>query len=192
METEAGASTKIPSLSCRMSDAKSDGRLRLRVPIIATLLVCVLIGARGVLERKPVNHAPEPEHPRGRSLLPFSATDVTNYFVSVLDKQPVRAPGGAIVFEESKAAKPEHRYRVVILKEHNDLVITFSVVGDSGMNLAREFFEAPLFKPNETQRLYAMVDHAQGAPTERLHRFTITMRMLAYPKDRRLTVRLSP
>ena len=96
------------------------------------------------------------------------------------------------MFEESKAAEPKHRYRVVIVKEHNDLVITFSAGGDTGMNLAREFFEAPLFRPNETQRLYAMVDHAQGAPTERLHRFTITMRMLAYPKNTRLTVRLSP
>ena len=175
-----------------MNDAKSDGRLWLRVPIIATLLVGLLIGARGVLERKPINEASGPEQPRGRSLLPFSATDVMNYFSSVLDKQPVSGQGGAIVFEESKAVEAEHRYRVVILKEHNDLVITFSVGGDIGMNLAREFFEAPLFKPNETQRLYAMVDHAQGAPTERLHRFTITMRMLAYPKNTRLTVRLSP
>ena len=174
-----------------MNDPKSDGRLRLRVPIIATLLVGLLIGARGVLERKPVNHASEPEQPRG-SLLPFSATDVTTYFSSVLDKQPARGQGGAVVFEESKAAEPKHRYRVVIIKEHNDLVITFSAGGDTGMNLAREFFEAPLFRPNETQRLYAMVDHAQGAPTELLHRFTITMRMLAYPKNTRLTVRLSP
>ena len=173
-----------------MNDAKSDRRPRLRVPIVATLLVGLLIGARGVLERKPVNHAPEPEQPRGSQ--PFSATDVTTYFSSVLDKQPVRGQGGAIVFEESKAAEPEDRYRVVIITEHNDLVITFSAWGDIGMNLAREFFEAPLFKPNETQHLYAMVDHAQGAPTERLHRFTITMRMLAYPKDTRLTVRLSP
>ena len=175
-----------------MNDVKSDGRLRLRVPIIATLFVGLLIGARGVLERKPVNHANEPEQPRGRSLLPFSATDVTNYFSSVLDKQPIRGQGGAIVFEESKAVEPGHRYRVVVIREHNDLVITFSADGDTRMNLAREFFEAPLFKPDESQRLYAMVDHAQGAPTERLRRFTITMRMLAYPKNTRLTVRLSP
>ena len=174
-----------------MNDPKSDGRLRLRVPIIATLLVGLLIGARGVLEPQPVKPAPEPEQPRG-SLLPFSATDVTNYFSSVLDKQPIRGQGGAIVFEESKAVEPEHRYRVVVIREHNDLVITFSADGDTRMNLAREFFEAPLFKPDESQRLYAMVDHAQGAPTERLRRFTITMRMLAYPKNTRLTVRLSP
>jgi hypothetical protein len=175
-----------------MNDAKSQGRLRLRVPIIATLLVGVPIGVRGVLEHKPVNHPSEPDQPRQRSLLPFSATDVTNYFSSVLDKLPVRGQGSAIVFEESKAAEPENRYRVVILREHNDVVITFSAGGDIGMNLAREFFEAPLFKPNETQRLFAMVDHAQGAPTERLHRFTITMRLLASPKNTRLTVRLSP
>ena len=175
-----------------MNDAKSNGRLRLRVPIIATLLVGLLIGARGVLEPKPVKPAPEPEQPRGRSLLPFSATDVTNYFSSVLQKQPIRGQDGAVVFEDSKDVEPENRYRVVIIKEQNDLVITFSAGGETRMNMAREFFEAPLFKPNERERLYAMVDHAQGAPTERLRRFTITMRMLAYPKDTRLTVRLSP
>ena len=90
-----------------MNDAKSDGRLRLRVPIIATLLVGLLISARGVLERKPVNPTAEPEQPRGRSLLPFSATDVTNYFSSVLEKQPIRAQDNAIVFEDSKDVEPE-------------------------------------------------------------------------------------
>ena len=92
----------------------------------------------------------------------------------------------------AKTSNQRHRYRVVIIKEHNDLVITFNVGGDTRTNMAREFFEAPLFKPDETQRLYAMVDHAQNVPTERLRRFTITMRMLVYPKDTRLTVRLSP
>ena len=124
--------------------------------------------------------------------MPFSATDLTNYFSSVLEKQPTRAQGDAIVFEDSKAVEPEHRYRVVILKEHNDLVITFNVGGDIGMNLSREFFEAPLFKPDETQRFYAMLDYAQNVPTERLRRFTITMRMLVHPENTRLTVRLSP
>jgi hypothetical protein len=175
-----------------MNDAKSHRRLRLRVPIIATLLVGVLIGVRGALERKPPNQASEPEPSHGRSLLPFSAIDVTNYFSSVLEKQPTRAQGDAVLFEDSKAVEPTQRYRVVIIKEHNDLVITFSVGSNTGMNLAREFFRAPLFKPDETQRLLAMVDHAQGAPNERFRRFTITMRMLAYPKDARLTVRLSP
>jgi hypothetical protein len=176
-----------------MSGGKAGVRqLRLRVPLIATLLVGLLMGARGALERKPPKQAPEAEPSRGRSLLPFTAIDVANYFSWVLDGQPVRAPGEAFVFEDNKAIKPETRYRVVIVKEHNDLVITFTVSGETGMNLVRAFFDAPLFKPDETQRFYAMLDHAQGAPTERLHRFAITMKKLAHGQNTRLTVRLAP
>ena len=166
--------------------------LRLSVPVVATLFVGLLIGARGVLDRKPPSGTSEPKPSRGRSLLPFSATDVTHYFSSVLGRQPVRASGGAILFEDSKAIQPQHRYRIVIVTEHNDLVITLSVESDIGTHLAREFFEAPLFKPNETQRLSAMLDHAQSAPTERLRRFTVTIRKLIFPDHVRLTLRFSP
>jgi hypothetical protein len=176
-----------------MKSTKSDAPpLRLRVPIIATLLVGVLIGVRGAMERKQLNHAPNAEPSYGRSLLPFSASDVANYFSSVLEKQPTRAQGNAVLFEDSNAVQPAHRYRVVIIREHNDLVITFSMGSHAGMNLAREFFQAAFFKPDETERLLAMIDHAQGGPNERFRRFTISMRMLAYSKDARLTVRLSP
>ncbi|MGA7212629.1 MAG: hypothetical protein WCE49_00080 [Terrimicrobiaceae bacterium] len=176
-----------------MNDGKSGVRLlRLRVPMIATLLVGLLIGARGALERKPPKEAPVSEPSHGRSLLPFTPVEVVNYFSSVLGQQPARAPGEAFVFQDSKAIKPDHRYRVVIIKEHNDLVITFTVYGETGMNLARAFFDAPLFKADETQRFHAMLDHAKSGPSERLRRFTLTMKMLAYPQNTRLTVRLSP
>jgi hypothetical protein len=176
-----------------MSDGKSGvSLLKLRVPMIATLLVGLLIGARGALERKRPKEAPVSEPSRGRALLPLTPVDVVNYFSSMLGEQPARAPGEAFVFEDNKAIKPEHRYRVVVIKEHNDLVITFTVHGETGMNLARAFFDSQFFKPDETQRFHAMLDHAKSGPSERLHRFTITMKMLAYPQNTRLTVRLSP
>ena len=176
-----------------MNSPRSEvARLRLRVPIIATLLIGVLLGARGALERKAVSRIAEPEPSRSRSLLPFSATDVTNCLSVLLDKKPVLGQGGAVVFEGKTPVKSDHPYRVVVIKEHNELVITFSVSGGTGMGLAREFFEAPLFTPSETQRLCAMIDHANGAPSVRLGRFAIAMKLVAYSDDHRLTVRFLP
>jgi hypothetical protein len=176
-----------------MSSRQSEvARLRLRVPIITTLLIGILLGARGALERNTVKHLAEPEAPRSRSLLPFSATDVTNCLSVLLDQKPIRGQGGAVVFEGNMPVKPDRPYRVVVITEHNELVITFSASGATGMGLAREFFEAPLFTPSETERLCAMIDHANGAPSARLSRFSIAMKLLAYSDDKRLTVRFLP
>ena len=99
--------------------------------------------------------------PQPVSLLHFPRRTSQIVFRSSWISKPVRGQGGAVVFEGKTPVESDHPYRVVVIKEHNELVITFSVSGGTGMGLAREFFEAPLFTPSETQRLCAMIDHAE-------------------------------
>jgi hypothetical protein len=116
---------------------------------------------------------------RGRAMplaLHFTAADVVRYFTSVLDMLPKRTREGSAIFEDNTSRWPEDHYRILIAQENGDVVVSFAVGGDYGMNLAREFFECGLFQRAESMRLYSMLNEAEKAPVAALPRFSVSMR----------------
>lgn len=121
--------------------------------------------------------------------MPFGAADAVQYFISALEARPTVTREGHTVFENPKGATPEDQYRILILQEENDVVLHFSVGGDYGMNLAREFFESPLFKRHESEQLYALLNEAAKAPVMSMERFSVSARLWETPDRVHLVLR---
>lgn len=124
--------------------------------------------------------------------LPFSANDVAYYFSTVLEMSAERGPGEAIRFENLNVSHPEDRWFISIWAEGRDVVVEFRVAGDYGMNLAREFFESPLFEPSESERFYAMFNDARNDPKKKFPRFSLQMQLRETVDLLTLTLRFTP
>ena len=130
-------------------------------PAHAGLIVNVATKAR------PVRQAPW--------ALPVSAADVVRYFTRTLDVPPRRGDQGGTVFESTNV-RPEEQYRIMVFQEEGEVVVSFAVGGDYGMNIAREFFECPLFQRSESEQLYALLNQAETGPTVKMKRFSVSAR----------------
>lgn len=136
-------------------------------------------GAQNPLSSEDLRRVRNPFSKRAHALpraLHFTATDVVHYFTSVLDVPPKHTKEGSIIFEEKRSRWPEDHYRIFIAQENGDVVVSFAVAGNYGMNLAREFFECPLFHRAESEQLYKLLGEAEKAPTATLPRFSVSFR----------------
>jgi hypothetical protein len=148
------------------------------------LLISVSCGIGGdfILESRCLAAPPSqttPDTRRGSDAkwaLPFSATDVVEYFTKALDVPPRQGEPGTTIFESSGGTVPENRYKIIVAQEERDVVVSFTVVGAIGMNVVREFFESPPFTRKESEQLYRLLDNAEGAPTLKLERFSVSAR----------------
>jgi hypothetical protein len=99
---------------------------------------------------------------------------------------------GATVFENQQILHPEDRWRIAIWPEGKGLVVEFTVGGDYGLSLAREFFESPLFVQAESEEFYAMLEQARNAPVKKLPRFTVAMTFTETTDLQLLVLRFTP
>lgn len=121
--------------------------------------------------------------------VPFTAADVVRYFTDALQSCPTTTRQGYTVFENRNAATPEEQYRIVIQQENGEVMVYFSVGGNYGMNFAREFFECPLFRRNESERLYILLNEAAKAPVMPMERFSVSARLWETPDRVHLVLR---
>lgn len=125
-------------------------------------------------------------------VLPFRAVDAVHYFSTVLEMSPEKAANGAVVFENYQVVHPEDRWRISVWEEGKAVVVEFVVGGDYGMNLAREFFECPLFVGAESEDFYAMLNEARNAPVRKMPRFHVAMTLAETVDLEMLVMRFSP
>lgn len=124
--------------------------------------------------------------------LPFVAADAVHYFSTVLEMSPEKPPNGGTVFEHQHDPLPEDRWRIEVQAEEKNVIVEFTVGGNYGMGLAREFFESPLFHRDEFETFYGMLSNAKNAPVERMRRFTVKMTLREVEVSQILTLRFSP
>ena len=124
--------------------------------------------------------------------LPFTVWDVKEYFSTVLEMSSEKGADGAIVFENQQTTVPEDRWRIAITTEGKGVLVQFVTGGEYGMNLAREFFECPLFERAESEQLYGMLSHAQDGPVITVRRFVVGMTYKQTAKEMILLLRFSP
>jgi len=145
-------------------------------------------------DKADVQHVPA-EHripPPQKVELPFTAWNVAEYFSTSLEMSVDRKPNGRLVFESQYGAFPEDFWHIEIWTESQSVVVQFTVGGDYGMTLAREFFESPLFEGRETERLYEMLSDAQNAPVAKLPRFTVSIAYRAQTNLQMLNLKFAP
>jgi hypothetical protein len=96
------------------------------------------------------------------------------------------------VFENQQVVHAEDRWRIAVAPEGKGIVVEFTVGGDFGLSLAREFFESPLFVRAESEEFYAMLNEARNAPVKKMRRFTVAMTFAETTDLQMLVMRFLP
>ncbi len=138
-----------------------------------------------------VSH-PAPPQAALSQVLPFTLLDLVSYFSTALETKPI-ASDNRFVFTTPTNGPTDDVFRIVISAEAQGLVVAFSGGGDYGMTLAREFFEAPFFKRDETLRFFTLLEESRESPaTAKLPRFTVRFTHIGHSDDFHLTLRFTP
>jgi hypothetical protein len=160
---------------------------------LAGALLCLPISASGVEQFAALpNRIPHADFTLTPGKLPFSAADAVHYFSTVLEMSPERDADGTVSFENYHVSHAEDRWTITVRTEGKEVVVVFRVGGDYGLSLAREFFESPLFRREESERFYAMLNDARNSPSERMPRFTVRMQLTQDNDLLTLTLRFTP
>ena len=111
------------------------------------------------------------EMPSVATRLPFTFDDVIKYFQESLVQLPQERRFNYALFRGGNGG--EHSFTIAISSDGPDLLLKFQVIDDYGMNIVREFFEAPFFQRNESEQLYALLHPGSGLRTISLPRFDV-------------------
>ena len=103
--------------------------------------------------------------------LPFTFEDVVKYFQDSLAQPPQEKHFNDVLFRGGNGS--EHFFAIAISRNGPDLLLKFQVVDDYGMNIVREFFEAPFIQWKESEQLYALLSPGSGIRTISLSRFDV-------------------
>jgi len=114
------------------------------------------------------------EPPSAATRLPFTLDDVIRYFQDGLVAQPPQERRfNYAFFRVGGGDGGEHSFTIAVSTNGPDLLIKFHVVDDYGMNIVREFFEAPFIQWKESEQLYALLSMGSGIRTINLPRFDV-------------------
>ena len=111
------------------------------------------------------------EMPSAATRLPFTFEDVIKYFQESLAQSPQERRFNNALFRGGNGG--EHSFTIAISSNGPDLLLKFHVVDDYGMNMVREFFEAPFIQWKESEQLYALLYMGGGLRTINLPRFDV-------------------
>ncbi len=111
------------------------------------------------------------ESPSFATRLPFTFDEVIKYFQESLGQTPQERRFNYALFRGSNGI--DHSFVIAISTNGPDLLIKFQVVDDYGMNIVREFFEAPFLQRTESEQLYVLLYMGTGIRTINFPRFDV-------------------
>jgi hypothetical protein len=97
--------------------------------------------------------------------LPFGFDDVVRYFEDALGYHAQERFPNRVVFHGGSSR--DEFYTITVTQRAPDLLVNFNVVDDYGMQIVREFFEAPFFLRFESEQFYSLLNGR--AVTRALH-----------------------
>lgn len=156
---------------------------------ILLFILVPLAADRADVQRGPAEHGILPST---KVRLPFTTWNVAEYFSTALEMSVDKRANGHLVFENQHGTVPEDFWHIEMWGEAESVVVQFTVGGDYGMTLAREFFESPLFERQEIERLYEMLSDAHNNPVARLPRFTVSMTYREQTNLQMLNLKFAP
>ncbi|MGZ4982879.1 MAG: hypothetical protein ACXWAX_08715 [Chthoniobacterales bacterium] len=122
--------------------------------------------------------------------LPFSFENVVRYFEDTLATSPQERLMNQVIFRGG--TRDENFYTITITRRGPELLVAFNVIDDYGMNLVREFFEAPFFQSRESQEFYALLSSQNGTRSVSLPRFNLLFDYSSRGLDANVTMIFSP
>ncbi len=118
--------------------------------------------------------------------LPFTFDDVVDYFVQALEQTPTQRSPTYARFDGGSMR--EGLFSVMIERHEGQMLLRFHVIDDYGMNVVREFFEAPFFQSNESERLYGLLYAGEGMHSAKLSRFDVLCDYQTRPDETVITL----
>jgi hypothetical protein len=103
--------------------------------------------------------------------LPFSLEAVVQYFEMSLGEAPKERSANHAVFTGGRTG--DGSFTISAAGLGSEIFVKFTVTDDYGMNLVREFFEAPFFQRTESEQLYILLYMGDGLRWLRLPRFDV-------------------
>lgn len=103
--------------------------------------------------------------------LPFAYNDIVRYFEDALGFRAQEHFANQVVFHGGTT--PDDFYTITVTRRGTDLLVNFSVVDDYGMNMVREFFEAPFFQRYESEQFYSMLNGRDVTRMLHMPRFNV-------------------
>lgn len=126
---------------------------------------------RGVSPRVPSVWNRSIEEPAAPQLLPFTFAEVVSYFAGEVPFVVQERRANEVVFRGGD--NPENVYSIIVSSSGSELLVRFNVVDDYGMTLVRGFFDAPMFRRDESAQLNALLDGQNTTRALRLPRFDV-------------------
>ncbi len=103
--------------------------------------------------------------------LPFTYDDVVRYFEDALGYRAQQRFANQVIFRGD--GSPDEFYTITVTRRASDVLVAFNVVDDYGMQLLREFFEAPFFQRHESEQFYALLNGRDVTRTLHMPRFNV-------------------
>ncbi len=122
--------------------------------------------------------------------LPFAFENVVRYFQDALATPPQERLTNQVIFRGG--TREENFYTITITRRGPDLLVAFNVIDDYGMNLVREFFEAPFFQARESQQFYALLSGQNGTRAVSMPRFNLLFDYSSHGFDANIIMTFSP
>ncbi len=135
-----------------------------------------------------------PSPPPAAVALPMDFPRVVALVRKMVEVEPMRLHNQCFVFGLGEAyRRNDHVESVIIVTEDPPrLAISFLVSGGYGMNFVSEFFEAPFFQREESERFYALLYGAETHVNAALPRFALEFNRVETPEWHFISLTFGP
>jgi hypothetical protein len=135
-----------------------------------------------------------PESSRVEKVAPLEFQPVVELFTKMTEVRPMKLHGRCVVFGLGEAYRANDHVEsiIVVTEDPPRLAVSFLVSGGYGMNFVGEFFEAPFFSRDESERFHALLYGPAGNTSARFARFTLTFTRLETPEWQFISMSFDP
>jgi hypothetical protein len=136
--------------------------------------------------------APKASHVEKAAPLAFQP--VVELFTKMTEVHPMKLHGRCVVFGLGEAYRANDHVEsiIVVTEDPPRLAVSFLVSGGYGMNFVGEFFEAPFFTRDESERFHGLLYGPAGNFTARFARFTLAFTRVETPEWHFISMSFDP
>lgn len=133
-----------------------------------SLIALVTVAAVGSITAA----TPAKQKEQSTSVKPLTYENVVAYFKEARLRPTEVQPRCTVLFEGEWRTKDIYNYCLIIVeKSDEDLQITFYLTDAHEMNWVTEFLDGPFFRPDETQKLFGMMNANRDIRGQNIGRF---------------------
>jgi hypothetical protein len=125
-----------------------------------------------------------PSSIRVEKVAPLEFQPVVELLTKMTEVRPAKLHGRCVVFTLGQAYRAnDHVENIIVVTEDPPrLAVSFLVSGGYGMNFVGEFFEAPFFTRDESEKFHGLLHGPAGNTTARFPRFALDFTRVETPE----------